>query len=130
VAEGLSGGLTIWVGVGTGGSVSVGGGGWDAVVLGAGAAETGAALAGTALSTTSDGAVDGLLEVDEYSTVVTGRDVDARSGAAPMPPAPPGALAAGGLATGVPSVQPTVTANGRPRESMPKKMDLGESRTP
>ena len=105
-------------------------GGADVLALVTGTPDGGAALPGTALGGTADAPADGFAGCDANSTAVTGRDVDSRAGAAPRPPAPTGALAAGGLATGTPSVQPTVTANGRPRETMPKKMDLGESRTP
>jgi len=118
------------VGVGTGGNVSVGSGGSDAGVLVVGATEVGVALAGPALGGSAGGAVVSGTGGGANSTTVTGRDVDARAGAAPMLPAPPGALADRGVGTGVPSVQPTVTAKGRPRATMPKKMDLGESRTP
>jgi hypothetical protein len=129
VADGLPGGLTIWVGVGTGGNVRIGGGA-DVLALITGAGVSGGALPGATLGGTADTPTDGVAGCDPNSTTVIGRDVDPRAGAAPRPPAPIGALAAGGFTTGAPSIQPTVTANGRPREIMPKKMDLGESRTP
>jgi hypothetical protein len=66
---------------------------------------------------------------DEYSTAVTGWDVAVGSGAVPMPPAPPGALATGVFSAGVPSTQPTVTANGNPTTTMPRNTYLGERRT-
>src|SRR5215213_4377866 len=53
----------------------------------------------------------------------------ARVGAAPMPPAPTGALIGAGAAPGPANCQPTVTAKGRPRATRPRKIDLGESRT-
>jgi hypothetical protein len=46
-----------------------------------------------------------------------------------MPPALPGALAAGGFSAGVPSSHPMVTVKGRPNATMPEKTYLGESRT-
>jgi hypothetical protein len=66
---------------------------------------------------------------EEYRAGVTGWDVTTRSGAAPMPPAPPGALATGGFTAGVLSSHPIVTAPGRPNATMPKNTYLGESRT-
>jgi hypothetical protein len=127
VADGLAGGLTISVGVGTGGIVRIGGA--EVLVLTAGTGDSGAGLPGTRLRGTADAPVDGLAGCDANSTAVTGREVDPRAGAAPRPPAPIGAEAVGGFVIGAPSVQPTVTANGRQRATMPKKMDLGESRT-
>ena len=46
-------------------------------------------------------------------------DVAARAGAVPIDPLPPGALIVVGASAGVPSIQPTVTANGRPKATMP-----------
>jgi hypothetical protein len=130
VADGLDDGAETSVGVGTGGSVSVGNGDWVTGVPAAGSVVAGGALAWAALAGNGDGLDPGRGGLDEYWTAVTGWDVTARAGAAPISPAPTGALASGGTSAGVPSVQPTVTANGRPRATMPKKMDLGESRTP
>ena len=131
VADGLAGGLATSVGVGTGGSVSVnvGSGDREAVGMADGAPEIGPALTAGALGG-ADVAEPGRGGRDEYSTVVMGGEVAACAGAAPISPAPPGAPATGDMSAGVPSVQPTVTANGRPRATKPKKMDLGESRTP
>jgi hypothetical protein len=131
VADALDDGAPTSVGVGTGGSVS--GGNTECVTAGAvvgAVVAAGATLAGTVPTGDADGLDPGRGGWDEYSTAVTGCEVAPRAGAAPIPPAPPGALATGGASAGVPSVQPTVTANGRPRATIPKKMDLGESRTP
>jgi hypothetical protein len=84
------------VGVGTGGMVSRGGGGIGREVDG-----TGGVVIGVLVTECVDGAalLDGLGEADgdrsgrgEYRAV-TGVEVPARSGAAPIPPAPPGTLA-------------------------------------
>lgn len=128
MADGLGGGLRISVGVGTGGTVSAGVNAADAVPVGAGAAEIGGAMeAGDAGGVET--AAPGRGGRDEYWTGATGSDVAVRSGAVPMPPAPPGALATGGFSAGVPSTQPTVTANGNPTTTMPRKTYLGESHT-
>ena len=128
VADGLGGGLRTSVGVGTGGMVSTGTGEEPAEPVGEGAAEMSDALGA--------GAVWGVEAVaprrggwEEYWTGVTGWDVTTRSGAVPMPPAPPWALATGGFPAGVPSSQPMVMAKGRPKATMPKNTYLGESRT-
>jgi hypothetical protein len=131
VADALVDGTLTSVGVGTGGSVS--GGHADRVTTGAvvgAVVAAGATLAGTVPAGDAEVLDPGRGGCEEYSTAVTGCEVAACAGAAPIPPAPPGALATGGAMSGEPSVQPTVTANGRPRATMPKKMDLGESRTP
>jgi hypothetical protein len=133
VADGLDGEMVTSVGVGTGGSsVNVGSG--DRVtaglVVGAVVAGGGAALTGGALTGGAGGLDPGRGGWDEYPTAATGWDGSARGGAAPRPPAPTGALATVGATAGVPSAHPSVTANGRPRATIPKKMYLGESRTP
>jgi hypothetical protein len=128
VADGLAGGIPISVGVGTGGIVRIGGA--DVLVLTTGAADSGTGLPGTGPRGIADASADALAGCDANSTAVTGREVDPRAGAAPRPPAPIGPVAVDGFVIGAPSVQPTVTAKGRPRATMPKKMDLGESRTP
>jgi hypothetical protein len=51
------------------------------------------------------------------------------TGAAPMPPAPPG-VGADGWAWLPPTIQPTVTTRGRPSATMPRNMDFGDSLTP
>jgi hypothetical protein len=131
VADGLDGGVVTSVGVGTGGRVRVGSGDTVTVGLVVGAVvAAGGMVAVGALAGGSVAPAPGRGGWDEYSTAVTGCDGTTRAGAAPIPPAPAGALAARGTESGVPSVQPTVTANGRPRATMPKKMDLGDSRTP
>ena len=53
----------------------------------------------------------------------------AMTGALPRVPVPPGALAGGGAASGVPSAHPTVTAKGIPSVTRPMKTVLGVSRT-
>ena len=128
MADGVGGGLRIWVGVGTGGSVSAGGNEGEAVAVGVGAAGIGGATEvgdGGGVET----AAPGRGGREEYSTAVTGWDVAVRSGAVPMPPAPPGALTTGVFSAGVPSTQPTVTANGNPTTTMPRNTYLGERRT-
>jgi hypothetical protein len=70
----------------------------------------------------------------EYWTVVTGCRVT-RSGAspsppAPMPPVPVDAPTGAGLRDGVASVQPIAMEIGSPKATSPKKMDLGDNRTP
>ncbi|MEV6600642.1 hypothetical protein AB0M36_27895 [Actinoplanes sp. NPDC051346] len=125
VAAGLDGGSKIEVGVGTGGNVSVGTG--DPDIDGDGTAEVGAALGvlgATDCTTATRSGARGTQVVPPPDAGVV-----ACTGAVPKPPAPPGALAAGGAA-GVPRVQPAATANGRPRATMPRKTDLGVSRTP
>ena len=119
--------MPISVGVGTGGMVRTGGA--DVLALTAGAGDSGTGLPGTRPRASADAPAEALAGCDANSTAVTGREVDPRAGAAPRPPAPIGAAAVDEFVNGAPSVQPTVTANGRPRATMPKKMDLGESRT-
>lgn len=53
-------------------------------------------------------------------------------GAAPIPVATPGAGTGGDVvvAGAPPTDQPTVMANGSPKATMPRNMDLGESLTP
>ena len=115
------------MGVGTGGIVSTGGGEDEAEPVGEGATEIGDAVA-AGVAGDVDVAPPGRGGLAEYWTGVTGRDVTRGSGAAPMPPAPPGALATGGF-SGVPSSHPIVTAKGSPNATMPKNTYLGESRT-
>jgi hypothetical protein len=128
VADGMGGGLRISVGVGTGGMVSTGGGADEVEPVGEGAAGTSGPV-----EVDVDGGVDGDAPGrggwDEYWTGVTGCEVAMRSGAVPMPPAPPGALATGSFSAGVPSSHPIVTAKGRPNATIPKNTYLGESRT-
>ena len=129
VGDGLGGGLRISVGVGTGGIVSVGVNGDDAVPVGVGATgDIGAALDGTGTGGVET-AAPGRGGREEYWIGVPGWDVAVGSGAVPMPPAPPGALATGVFSAGVPSTQPTVTANGNPTTTMPRNTYLGERRT-
>jgi hypothetical protein len=59
VAEGMSGGMTTSVGVGTGGNMSVGNGGSVVVTLAEGAAELGATRPGAELAGTADATVGG-----------------------------------------------------------------------
>jgi hypothetical protein len=129
VADGLAGELTISVGVGTGGTVRDGQG--DALALVAGADAGGTGMPGGGLGGIWDATLAvGVAGCDAKSTAVRGWVVHPRVGAAPIPPAAPtGEPAAEGSDTGAPRVQPTVTAKGSPSERMPKKMDLGESRT-
>jgi hypothetical protein len=128
VADGLPGGLRISVGVGTGGMSRTGGGadepepeadGVTVITGGLDAREAGDVAAG------APGRGGG----ESYRAGVTGWDVMTRSGAAPMAPAPPGAVATGGFTAGVLSSHPMVTATGRPNAIMPKNTYLGESRT-
>jgi hypothetical protein len=122
--------VTTEVGVGTGGSRVRDGSGEPEVTMTGGTTPLGAALAaapgrpgGDDSAGTGSGGLGGQSAVDEVAAVV------AFAGAAPIPPIPPGALTEGGAGDGVPSVQPTVTANGRPRATTLRKMDLGENRT-
>lgn len=130
MADGAGGALVIIVGVGTGGSVSGGNGPSERAGGPVGDAELGCCAAGALLD--AGGAAEASRAgSDPRRTGVSGAGVDARAGAAPIPPAPAGAATAGGgVRAGSASVQPTVTANGKPSATMPKKMDLGESRTP
>jgi hypothetical protein len=123
--------VTIWVGVGTGGSsVRVGSGEPDVTMTDGGTA-LGAVLAAdtTGEPGSGDSTATGLGGRGDQSSTGEVVAVVAFGGAAPIPPAPPGALTGGGAGDGVPRVQPTVTANGRPRATTLKKMDLGEYRT-
>lgn len=117
----------IEVGVGTGGS---------SVKAGDGVVGTTADVAATLGSTITalrvasvDSTATGLVVGGAQAAIRPDAGFVALAGATPMPPAPPGALTAGDVGAGMPSVQPTVTANGRPRVTRPKKMGLGESRT-
>jgi hypothetical protein len=131
VADGLDGGTVTSVGVGTGGRVSVGDNVTAGLVAGAVVTAGGAAaLTGGALPGAMGRLDPGRGGRDEYPSAAADWDGSARGGAAPMPPAPPGALATAGASAVVPSVQPKVTASGRPRATMPKNTYLGESRTP
>jgi hypothetical protein len=76
-----------------------------------------------------DSTVTGSGRRGDQSTTDDVTVVVARGGAVPIPSAPPGALTGDGTGAGVPSVQPALTANGRPRATTPKKMDLGDNRT-
>ena len=134
VAEAV-GVVAISVGVGTGGSSSVGSGEAEADAIGAAVVGTGAA----------DGALAGgtstlLAGAGAYCASVTGREVGtaARRGAVPMPPLPApaprppvplGAPIEAARGFGVASVQPIATEIGSPRATIPKKTDLGVSRT-
>ncbi|GGQ42437.1 hypothetical protein GCM10010166_08040 [Couchioplanes caeruleus subsp. azureus] len=115
------------MGVGTGGSVSVGPGEPEAAADGT--AELGATLVG-ALGATDSTTDTGWGARGTHVVPAPDAGEAACTGAVPKPPAPPGAVADGGAASGVPSVQPRATENGRPSATMPKKTDLGESRTP
>ncbi|PRY28758.1 hypothetical protein [Pseudosporangium ferrugineum] len=125
---GLVGGSKIDVGVGTGGIVRVGSG--DPLPDADGTPELGATpagrLGGTDSTTDTGFGARGVQPVAEPDADVAG----VATGAVPKPPAPAGALTAGGVVPGVPSAHPAATANGRPARTMPKKIDLGESRTP
>ena len=118
----------IEVGVGTGGSVSVSVGSGDSETTADGTAALATALTG--VPATDDCTGTGLDARGDQSTMDSDPGVVAFGGAAPIPPAPPGALIGGAAGDGVPSIQPMVAANGRPNATMPKKTDLGESRTP
>jgi hypothetical protein len=132
VADGLGGVVTIDVGVGTGGSsVRVGSGEPDGTMT-VGAAPLGTALVLGAPGSpgNDDSTATGLGACGDQSTTDEVAVAVARgAGAAPIPPAPPGALTGGGAGAGVPRVQPTVTANGSPKATTLRKMDLGENRT-
>ena len=118
------------MGVGAGGGDSVGSAEPDATMT-----DGVAPLGGTdALPPGSDGDGDSSITAGSgargrQSTTDDVVGVVAFGGAVPMPPAPPGALAGAGAGAGVPAVQPAVTANGSPRATTPKKVDLGENRT-
>lgn len=128
VADGLPGGLRISVGVGTGGMSRTGGGADEAEPGADGVAViSGGLVAGEAGEVVAGAPRRGGWE--SYRAGVTGWDVSIRSGAAPMAPAPPGAVATGGFAAGVLSSHPRVTATGRPSPTMAKNTYLGESRT-
>ena len=117
------------VGVGTGGKVSDGSSARGAVLAAGGgtlgspavSVEGGAPGAAEPVSVLSAG--------DDQSTTFRGVGAVARVGAAPMPPAPTGALIGAGPGVGPANCQPTVTAKGSPRATRPRKIDLGESRT-
>ncbi|MEU7903145.1 hypothetical protein [Actinoplanes sp. NPDC049118] len=117
------------VGVGTGGCSSVKVGEADPETTVDGGTALGTTIAALAVGVRADSTAMGLVVGGDQSTIDSDLGVVARAGATPIPPAPPGALTAGNVGAGVPSVQPTVTANGRPRVTRPKKMDLGENRT-
>jgi hypothetical protein len=118
----------IAVGVGTGGSVNVSVGNGDLETTADGTAVLATTLTGG--PATDDSTATGSGAGGDQSTMDSDAGVVAFGGGAPIPPAPPGALTGGGAGDGVPSVQPMVTANGRPNATTPKKTDLGESRTP
>lgn len=125
--------MRIEVGVGTGGnSVRVGSGDVDGTAADGGAplgAAPGAVVRGRAGSADCTATATGFGGRAGASRTVDVAGVVTLAGAAPIPPAPPGALTGGGAGAGVPMVQPTVTANGRPRATTLKKIDLGEYRT-
>jgi hypothetical protein len=128
VADGLSGGSRISVGVGTGGMSGAGGGADEAEPVDEGVTVIGGGLGAGEAGDVAAG-VPCRRGWESYRAGVTGWDVTTRSGAAPMPPAPSGALAAGGFTAGVLSSHPKVTATGRPIATMPQNTYLGESRT-
>jgi hypothetical protein len=107
---------------------STGGGADEVEPVGEGVAVTNVAVGTGAVGGVEAGA-PGRGGWDEYWTGVSGWAGTTCSGAAPMPPAAPGALATGGFSAGVLSSQPMVTAKGRPKATMPKNTYLGESRT-
>lgn len=115
----------IAVGVGTGGRVSDGTGVPESTADGD--AALGAGLAGP--PGTEDSTATGFGARGDQSTIDSVAVVVALGGAAPIPPAPPGALTGGGAGTGEPIIQPTVSAKGRPRATMPKNRGLGDNRT-
>ncbi|MEV8507303.1 hypothetical protein AB0368_21150 [Actinoplanes sp. NPDC051475] len=114
------------MGVGTGGMVSVGVA--DPEADDDGTPELGATLG--ALGATDSTTETGSVARGTQSVMEPDAGVVALRGAVPKAPAPSGALTGGGAVPGVPSVQPAATANGRPKATMPKKTDLGDSRTP
>ena len=125
--------MTTEVGVGTGGSSggsSVGPGEPDGTMTVGGALLGGVLTAGdTGRPGSADSTDTGFGGRGDQSTTDVVAGVVAFGGAAPMPPAPPGALTGGGAGAGVPRVQPTVTAKGRPRATTLRKVDLGVNRT-
>jgi hypothetical protein len=133
-----SGEPLISVGVGTGGSSSGGSGSSGADDTGAGSEVTGMLGAETApigfTAMLGDTERPGRGGWDGYSLGVSARRAG-RSGAepnspAPIPPVPSGAPIEAGRRAGVASVQPTTIEIGRPNATSPKKMDLGDNRTP
>jgi hypothetical protein len=133
---------SIWVGVGTGGSVRLGSGVSEMNGSGAGGAVVAAGAAvvvGPGTTGADDRAGDGVGEaavgVFRVGTVVAAGGL---VGAVPIPPAPapaPAPVTAGAPTTatgwaGRASVQPSVTANGSPKATSPTKTDLGDNCTP
>ena len=132
VADGLGGVVTTEVGVGTGGISGdcVGPGEPDGTTTVGGAVLGGVLSAGeSGRSGSADSTATGFGGRGDQSSTDVVAGVVAFFGAAPMPPAPPGALTGGGAGVGVPRVQPTVTAKGRPRATTLRKVDLGVNRT-
>jgi hypothetical protein len=129
VADGLGGVMLTKVGVGAGGGgrVSAGSAGPDGTMTDG--VPAGACTATLSPGTAGDDDFTGSVARGRQSTTDEVGAVVAFGGAAPIPPAPAGALAGAGAGAGVPACQPAVTANGRPRATTLKKMDLGENRT-
>jgi hypothetical protein len=130
-----SGGPLTSVGVGTGGMVRLGNGdGVEGCGVADGPAD-GTVVCGALVGVAADGVIGwvvrGRIGRGGNSTAVTGVEVVAALvGAAPMLPAPAGCPAVAGSAIGVASIQPIVTATGKPRINSPKKSGLGDNRTP
>ena len=135
VADGLGGVVMIEVGVGTGGSSVRAGSGSPEPAMADGGAALGAVPGLVAPGrpgsddSTATGTAMGFGGLGDPSRTEEVAGAATFAGAAPIPPSPPGALTGGGAGAGVPTVQPTVTANGRPRATTLKKIDLGEYRT-
>lgn len=122
----------ISVGVGTGGSVSVGSVSNDASV--GGVEGVAASVVGTPTGVETDGG-GGVVEAaavrDGTRGGAAGRSGASlgRAGALPSPPALPGPPTADDRVAGVASCQPIVTAIGSPNATSPIKIDLGVNRT-
>jgi hypothetical protein len=138
VAVGAGGVSTIWVGVGTGGFVSCGGGDEDAAV-GTTVATTVTVLVAVpagAAATGADGGGVAAPRGGRFAYPVAGAGAEpSGSGAVPRPPVPPEpstvpvAPIDAWRAAGAPSAQPATTANGSPTTIKAKKTDLGDKRT-
>lgn len=122
-----SGSPEICVGVGTGGMLRIGGGEEVGTMAGGAVAATVTVLVITVLLTTTTGAGPSPVWCPAYPVVAL-----VRAGATPspsLPPTPPFSEAAEVPTMGVPSAQPTTTANGSPIATTPIKTDLGDKRT-
>ena len=126
MAVGPGGVVTTEVGVGTGGASDVGAAEPEAEADGV--PETGTALARTPERT--DSTMDTRFGVRGTQSPTGSGAGLLTAGALPSTPAPPGALTGGGAVSAAPSAHPTVTANGIPSVTRPKKTVLGVRRTP